>query len=174
MNALPRNPPSCANRAFSQEMMVNWWNYCLQDIIYMIDVNYLAVIVSAIAAMVLGFLWYGPLFGTQWIAYMGWSEADMAAAKAKGMAKTYLIMTISTLVMSYVMAHAILFGTTYTNTFGAVGGLMGAFWYWLGFVAPVTLSAVLWEGKPWGYWFLTAGYYLVSLCMMGVILALWV
>ena len=140
----------------------------------MIEVNYLAILVSAVAAIVLGFLWYGPLFGKYWIAYMGWSDADMEAAKAKGMTKTYLIMTISTLVMAYVMAHAVLFGTEYTKTFGATGGLMAAFWNWLGFVAPVTLSAVLWEGKSWGYWVLTAGYYLVSLAIMGVILATWV
>lgn len=140
----------------------------------MIEVNYLAVLVAAVAAMVLGFLWYGPMFGKQWIAYMGWSDADMAAAKAKGMGKSYALMTISTLVMSYVLAHAVLFGTTYTQTFGVVGGLMAGFWYWLGFVAPVTLGDIIWNGKPWGFWFITAGYYLVSIVMMSVILATWI
>lgn len=140
----------------------------------MIEVNYLAVLVAAVAAMVLGFLWYGPMFGKQWIAYMGWTDADMAAAKAKGMSKSYALMTISTLVMSYVLAHAVLFGTTYTQTFGVVGGLMAGFWYWLGFVAPVTLGDIIWNGKPWGFWFITAGYYLVSIVMMSVILAVWI
>ena len=31
-----------------------------------VEINYLAVLVAAIASMALGFLWYGPLFGNQW------------------------------------------------------------------------------------------------------------
>ena len=34
--------------------------------------NYLAVIVAAVVAMVIGFAWYAPpVFGTRWIAYLG-------------------------------------------------------------------------------------------------------
>ncbi|HLD39833.1 MAG TPA: DUF1761 family protein, partial [Candidatus Nanoarchaeia archaeon] len=33
--------------------------------------NYLAVLVAAIAAYVVGFLWYGPVFGKKWMALMG-------------------------------------------------------------------------------------------------------
>lgn len=50
---------------------------------------------------------------------------------------------------------------------------MAGFWNWLGFVAPVTLGAVLWEGKHWKLWFLNNGYYLVTLLLMGAVLALW-
>lgn len=50
---------------------------------------------------------------------------------------------------------------------------MVGFWNWLGFVAPVTLGGVLWEGKPWKLWGLNNGYQLLSLLVMGVILALW-
>jgi len=36
---------------------------------------------------------------------------------------------------------------------GVSGGLMSVFWNWLGFIATVTLGAVLWEGKrgPCGF-----------------------
>jgi hypothetical protein len=56
---------------------------------------------------------------------------------------------------------------------GMPAGLMCGFWNWLGFIAPVTLGTVLWEGKPWKLWALTNGYYLFSLLIMGVILAFW-
>src|SRR3989344_1137416 len=134
----------------------------------MIDVNYIAVVVSAVAAMALGFFWYGPIFGKQWVAYMGWSESDMEEARAKGMAKSYSLMIVSTLLMSYMLANGIaLFAVAYPTDEPLSTGLVFGMWSWLAFVVPVTLSSVIWEGKPWGYWFLTAGYYLVSLSMMG-------
>lgn len=49
---------------------------------------------------------------------------------------------------------------------------MAGFWNWLGFIAPVTLGVVLWEGKPWKLWVLHNAYYLLALLVMGVILGL--
>lgn len=138
-----------------------------------IPINYFAVVVAAVSAMVWGFLWYGPVFGKIWIKEMGWTPESIEAAKKKGMAKQYVLQAVGALVMAYVMAHVFVFASTYTQTFGLVGGLMVGFWNWLGFVAPVTLGAVLWEGKSWKLWALNAGYYLVVLCTMGVILSLW-
>ncbi|RJQ34056.1 DUF1761 domain-containing protein [Candidatus Parcubacteria bacterium] len=140
----------------------------------MIPINLLAVIGAAAAAIVLGFLWYGPVFGKKWMQEAGLTEEKLNAAKAKGMGKTYTIMVVSTLIMSYVLAHSLLFANTYLNTSGVSAGLQAGFWNWLGYVVPVSLGAVLWDGKSWTYWFITAGYYLASLLAMGVILALWV
>ena len=139
----------------------------------MIPINLLAVIGAALAAIVLGFLWYGPFFGKKWVQESGMTEEKMNAAKAKGMGKTYAIMIASTLVMSYVLAHSLLFANTYLNTSGISAGLQGGFWNWLGYVVPVSLGAVLWDGKSWTYWCITGGYYLVALLIMGVILSLW-
>lgn len=35
------------------------------------DVNWLAIVAAAVAAFVVGFLWYGPLFGKRWADAMG-------------------------------------------------------------------------------------------------------
>ncbi len=144
-------------------------------------INYLAVLVSAVASMIIGALWYGPLFGKQWIALMSWTNEQMETMKAKGgameanggMKKAYSIMFIGSLVMAWVLAHALIFASTYLGTSGASSGLMGAFFNWLGFVGPVTLTPVLWEGKSWKLWLLNNGYYLVTLSVMGIILSLW-
>jgi hypothetical protein len=138
-----------------------------------VPINYYAVLVVAIVNMILGFVWYGPLFGKTWASMMGYNEQTMSEAKAKGMTKTYAIMAIGALVMSYVLAHAVVFAIAYTNITGVKGGLMGGFWNWLGFVAPVTLGTVLWDGKPWKLWAINAGYYLVVLLIGGMILATW-
>jgi hypothetical protein len=66
----------------------------------------------------------------------------------------------------------LVFGSTYQNISGIEAGLSAGFWNWLGFVAPVTLGKVLWEGKPWKLWFLDSGNYLLTLLGMGVILSL--
>ena len=139
-------------------------------------VNCWAVLVAAIANMVLGFLWYGPLFGKQWIALMGWNAEQIEAGKVKMKKdgwKTYLLGFIGSLVMAYVLAHSLIFASAYLGISGISAGMMAGFWSWLGFVAPITLGSVLWEGKSWKLWFLLNSYYLIALLVMGSILALW-
>ncbi|MBI4138832.1 DUF1761 domain-containing protein [Candidatus Uhrbacteria bacterium] len=136
-------------------------------------INYLAVLVAASASMVLGFVWYGPLFGKPWMAIMGYTKETAEKMKQKGMEKTYALMTLGSLVMAYVLAHSTEFAMTYTKTYGVAGGLMSGFWNWLGFIAPILIGSQLWEGKPWKLFLITGGYYLVSLMGMGVILAVW-
>lgn len=140
----------------------------------MVPINYFAVVVSAVASMIIGFLWYGPLFGKPWLKLMAFTPEKMEEAKAKGMSKTYALMALGSLVMSFVLAHALIFGSSYLKMYGISAAFQVAFWNWLGFIAPVTLSSVLWEGKPWKLWLLNNGYYVVSLFVMAMILAYWV
>ncbi len=139
----------------------------------MVPVNFLAVVLSAVAALFIGFLWFGPVFGKQWISVMGFTKEQMDAAMKKGMASSYLSMFVAALVMAFVLAHAIIFADSYLGMSGIAGGIVVACANWLGFVAPVFLGAVIWEGKPWKWWFLNAGYYLVDLVVMGIILSVW-
>lgn len=136
-------------------------------------INELAVLVAAIVSMIVGALWYGPLLGKQWIALSQFTPQQMDEAKKKGMAKSYALMFVGSLVMAYVLAHALAYASAYMKLSGISAGLMAGFWNWLGFIAPVTLSSVLWEGKPVKLWLLNIGYYLVTLCAMGAILAMW-
>ena len=142
----------------------------------MVDVNYLAVLAGAVSNMVLGFLWYGPLFGKQWMALMGFTPERIAEAKAgegKGMGKSYFLAFVGALVMAFVLSHTLVFAQSYMNVEGISSGLSSGFWMWLGFVAPITLGSVLWEGKSWKLWILTNSYYLLTLLVMGTILAVW-
>jgi hypothetical protein len=140
-----------------------------------VPINYLAVVVAALASMAIGFLWYGPLFGKTWMKLAGVAPKRKTAAKKKGagMEKTYFLAFLGSLIMSNVLAHSLIFAAAYYEMSGITAGLMSGFWNWLGFIAPVTLGAVLWEGKPWKLWLLSNGCYLVSLLVMGTILAVW-
>lgn len=137
----------------------------------MVPVNYLAIVACAILSMVIGSLWYGPLFGKPWMKMMGINPKGM---KGSEMGKLYGIQLVGSLVMAFVLAHSLVFAKAYLGEAGISAGLQTGFWNWAGFVGPVTLTSVLWEGKPWKLWLLNNGYYLVLLCAMGTLLALWV
>lgn len=136
----------------------------------MVDVNLWAVLACGVASMVIGTFWYGPLFGKQWMALMGFTEQSIEEAKKKGMGKTYALMFVGALIQAYVLAHSIAFAQSYLGLEDMRAGVEGGLWNWLGFIAPVTLGSVLWEGKSWKLWLLNNGYYIVLLQVMGVIL----
>lgn len=137
----------------------------------MIQVNYIAVLVCGVIAMVLGSLWYGPLFGKPWMKELGMSKGQMNQAMKKGMAKNYVIMFISSLLLAYVLAHVLGFASNDMGGTSVSNGLQGGFWMWLGFVATTMLGKVLWEGKSLKLYAIDSGYYLALILLMGVTLS---
>ena len=131
-------------------------------------INYWAVLVAALAAMVLGFLWYGPLFGKVWMNLMNFKKEDMK--KTKNMGLRYFGMVVSTLVMAYVLSHFV----DYAGANSVSTGLILGFWIWLGFFATKSLGMVLWENKSFKLYVLITAYDLVSFLIMSVILAVWI
>jgi len=137
-----------------------------------IPINYIAVLLASVASMVIGFLWFGPLFGTQWMALSGIKMPTKAEMKQMNMSKNYALAFLGALVFSFVMAHSLVFASEYLGVYGVSAGLQAGFWNWLGFVVPVLLATVNWEGKPWKLFAIHASYYLVQFLVVGVILAL--
>lgn len=133
------------------------------------NINLWAVFISSVISMIIGFLWYGPLFGKAWIKLMKIASKQIQDAKKKGMGKSYFIAFIGSLVMSYVLAHFVDY--TQSTTFGQ--GMQTGFWIWIGFVATRSLGMMLWENKPFKLYLLTIFYDLVNLIIMGGILAIW-
>ena len=134
-------------------------------------INYLAVLAAAIVSMIVGGLWYSPLlFGKAWMKLMNLDEKKLEEAKKKGMTKSYVIAFIGSLVTAYVLAHFV----DYAGAVDYVGALQLSFWIWLGFFAAAMLSSILWEGKPVKLYLINIFHYLVSLCVMSLILALWI
>lgn len=126
-------------------------------------VNYIAVLLAAVASMVVGYLWYGPLFGKKWMSLMGVKEMGDKSQ----MPKNYSIVFVGSLVTAYVTA--VFLGLTNMTTL--TGALTLAFWAWLGFQAPLLVSSVLWEGKSWNLYCLNAVYWLVNLLVISSVLS---
>lgn len=132
------------------------------------SINFWAVLVASVVNMVIGGLWYSvSLFGKKWLRLVGKTEEDM---KQGGAGTAYVGMTIASVVMAYVLAHFVDFAQADSLTEGMETG----FWAWLGFVATTHAGNHLFEGRSWLLFGINAGYYLVSLPVMGAILAVWV
>jgi hypothetical protein len=131
-----------------------------------VPVNYPAVLVAAIASYAIASIWYGVVFRKQWMQLTGISDMKPAPM-------SMVLPFVGSLVMSYVLTHSIAFGNAYVHTSGVNGGLMGGFFNWLGFIAPVTLMGVVYEKRSWKLWILDNGFWLLSLLVMGAILSAW-
>lgn len=132
-------------------------------------INYLAVLVAAASSMVIGFVWYHPaVFGKQWMKAMGKSESQL---KKEAASKPYMYpaMFVASLVMSYVLAHIVF----YTESVTFMDGALAGFWAWLGFVVTTAFTDVLFENKSQQLYMLKIGFYLVTMVVMGGILAMW-
>ena len=135
-----------------------------------VTLNYLAILVAALASMVIGFVWYSPvLFGKPWMKLMGWNEHTMKEKSSKA-GPAYIMMLVSSLVMAYVLAHLVRFLDAKTWQ----DALMIAFWTWLGFIVTTGSSAVIWEGKPVNLFMINVFYSLADVAAMAVILTYWV
>ena len=132
-------------------------------------INYIAVFVAAIISMIVGAFWYSPLlFGKKWAEWMNFAPKDMLDMKKRANA-SYAINFLTLLLMAFVLAHFV----DYAQATTFIEGVQVGFWVWLGFIATISLGSVLWESKPIQAYLLNAGYQLVSLVLMGVILTLW-
>ncbi len=131
-----------------------------------IHANYLAILVAAIANYIIATIWYAVIFSKVWKKLTGITDMKPAPMNI-------VLVLIGSFVLSFILFHSIVFGNAYFKISGISGGLMGGFFGWLGYIAPVTLCTKLYEKKPWGLWLLDNAFWLISLLVMGVILSLW-
>ncbi|HEY3645709.1 MAG TPA: DUF1761 domain-containing protein [Gammaproteobacteria bacterium] len=134
-----------------------------------LHINFLAAIVAAVVTFGIGALWYSPfLFGKQWMEFNG-VTAEKAEAMRKHAPQLYGISFVGYLVMAVVFA--ILLRLTHIEHL--LGGAKLGFLIWVGFVATVGLTASLYGGRNLKAYALDAGYQLVYLVVMGLILMAW-
>ncbi len=136
------------------------------------DINYFAVIVCAVLSMVVGAVWYGPLFGRKWASIVGANMEDAAARQKmqKEAGPLYFIQFLLSLFQVYVLAYFISGGN-------GVSGVVGALWIWAGFVIPIVAGSAMWNNDSrsvsWARFLIQAGYQLVLFVLFGLILSFW-
>jgi hypothetical protein len=134
--------------------------------------NWLAILVAAVASMILGFLWYSPLlFAKAWVREMGYDINDKAKMEEmrKGAGPAYAGSLVASLISAFTLA-LILHGMRAENLHF---GLMASFHIWLGFVATVQFTSALFSKQSMKLFAINTSYQLVCYLVMGAILTAW-
>lgn len=129
------------------------------------QINYLAVIVAAVSAFVIGGIWYSPiLFAKSWMMENGFTEESL---KKGNQAMIFGGSFILELIIAFNLA-AFLQGPAdlaWGITAGALAGVG-----WVAFSIGVTY---LFERKSMKLFLINAGYHAVTFMIMGGILGIW-
>jgi hypothetical protein len=133
--------------------------------------NLIPVVIAGVINMLIGALWYSPFFlGKLWMRSMGKTDEEMKKGfSGVSMGLVYVVNTIASLVFAYVLAHIIKFASITTFSDGAKVG----FWVWLGFVATTVIPGYMYEGRPKMLYFIFIAYQLISIVVMGGVIAMW-
>ena len=136
----------------------------------MIHINFLAVFASAVASMVIGSIWYGPLLGKEFMEAMGmdkWTPEHKARMK-KSMMMSYILQFVSSIFMFDVLAWLM----ASLGQMNVRGGLLVATLLWIGFVVPLKFGDALWGGKMILFW-ISISNMLVTLFVAAAIIGAW-
>lgn len=139
---------------------------------HMHHLNLLAILVAALSTMVVGFLWYSPiLFAKPWMREMGYDPNDKSRVQEmqKSAGPAYMGSFIASLVTAFVLAMFL----HEMNAQGLEFGLLVSSHVWLGFVATVQLTGVLFMKQSMKLFAINTGYQLVCYLVMGAILSVW-
>ncbi len=105
------------------------------------EFNYLAIVIAVIAQFIVGAVWYGPIFGKLWGKIHGFDKLskEVQEKMMKEMGPYYGLQLLVTIITTFVLA---IFITSLPgwNPY-AMAGL-----FWLGFVIPAQVSAVIFGG----------------------------
>jgi Protein of unknown function (DUF1761) len=130
------------------------------------DVNWLAVLLAAIVRFAIGGVWFAPFaFGPAWGRMVG---INAEAAKAR-MGRAMAVDFIAGFILAWVLANVLQF----LGVNRLVSGARVSFFLWLGFTAMPFLSAAMFEGRPMRLYAIVAGFWLVSLVVMGGLIGAW-
>ena len=131
------------------------------------NINYLAVIVSGLAAFALGSIWYTFLFGKSWQSMIT-LDADKAK---KNMARTMISSFVLMTVMAFGLALLISgheAGQVDWKSGMHLGALAGFF-----IAAMTTGINYLYQQKPFKLWLIDSLYVIIFLAAEGAILGAW-
>lgn len=129
------------------------------------------VALVALVPLVVGTLWYSRfMFGSLWMRYVQIDETTTVVPKGAMLRKS-----IISYVSYFLIAYALGVLVQYLIIATLVPALILALVVSLGFVVPALASDFIWAptAKSWGLYYIHAGFFMVSIALMSVILALW-
>jgi hypothetical protein len=161
------------------------------------EMNFYAILVAALTTLVVGSIWYSPvLFGNAWMKETGLTEEELKkGSMLKIFGLTFVFSVLLAMILQVLCVHqfgplgmiggpdfidsakpsyaAFMadYGTVFrTFKHGALHGFMSG----LFLAFPLIAINGLFERKSWKYIFIHAGYWTVSMTIMGAIVCGWV
>jgi hypothetical protein len=142
-----------------------------------VELNWLAIGAAVVASFVIGSVWYGVVFRDMWQRAMGFT-GDMRPSGAETLRGSIIGIVVSILT-AYVLARWI--GAWQPAAWGGTGeadsdfniGILVSLMAWAGFVVPVLATGVAYERKSWALFVLNALFQVISIVVMGLIIAFW-
>lgn len=131
-------------------------------------INWLAILVAAVAYFVLGALWYSKaLFGSTWavLVKLDTSNPDLKKDMGKMMASTFVLIFIVCFGLSLLIVKFDFVGLFSGVKMGLVTGLCFA-------TTAVSINYV-YESKPGGLYFINNGYHVIGHVLAAMILVMW-
>jgi hypothetical protein len=128
-------------------------------------INHMAVWVAAFVFFGWGYLWYGLLFGNQWMAAMGKTAADFTPQPT-----VYLWSFILGLILSYATAMAL---SRHPEDQTVSQGISFALFMGIALYATQTLNHVIYENIPMSLWIIDTAYTVIGFAIVGAIIGAW-
>jgi hypothetical protein len=132
-----------------------------------LKINHLAVLVAIVLQFVLGFLWYGPLFGEAWMGMVGLDMVTIEADPAG--AEEWITNIVSAVVSMYVLAWLF----TKINVTSLLQGLLVGLLIGFAFVLLSNMTSGMFAKDPYGLAWITGGFTTVGLGIGGAVFGAW-
>ena len=132
-------------------------------------INILAILSAAVAGWLVGAVWYGVL-GKQWMAALGWTEADCVGPDGKRhmpvgpMVLAFVAQLLIALMLSGLMGHI--------GPINPMSGVISGAAVWLGFVVTTIAVNNAFQKRKTMLTVIDAGHWLVVLAVAGAVIGL--
>ena len=137
------------------------------DTSFFSELNWLHILVAALAYFMLGALWYSPLFGKQWVAYQKININDPDAKKGAAgiMLLSFLLMFLTTIGLAILINRL--------DLYEAISGIKLGLFTGIFFSASAISVSYLYIKKPLGLHLIDGLYHVLGQMIAALILCVW-
>lgn len=136
-----------------------------------------AIAATVVSSQVIGFLWYGPIFGNTWIKGMGWGNKTDAELKQMmdGATPGYIasaLLNAGAVALLWVVLVEWNVLSLMDTLSAPVAGMLAASVGFLMFYVPGTFVGKFFSETTWSVWAISAGYWFILAVLEGLFVGL--
>lgn len=163
------------------------------------ELNFYVLFIAAFIPMLIGFVWYGPIFGKPWMKEMGFTKESLEGTNmVKILVLSYIFSLLVAFFLQFIVIHQMGLFQTLINEPGFQEEKGEAFTYFKSFIGmygdrfrtfghgvihgvmtgvvlilPILSIIAMFEKRTVKYVAINAGYWVVTLAIMGGIICQW-